>query len=140
VSDQGPGRRESFEQLVSLAKGQKGDKGETGAAGQGMTRGARRAVIFLFALAVALAGMNLLFTSVTVNHLRSAVLAQCQFNADLGAAPVTVSPSTGRASRLGVLIISDSRTAWHGLGCPGRLPPPAPSFAKWAKTYHLPVG
>lgn len=105
----------------------------------GMSAGARHAVIFLFVFAVALAGVNLLFTAMDVNRLRDAVHAQCQFSADLGSAPIMVSPS-GKPSRLGVTIVSDSRVAWHGLGCPGRLPPPAPSFAHWAAVYHLPVG
>lgn len=107
---------------------------------QGMSSGALRAAIFLFIFAVLVGAANLLFTSSEVNHLRHAVLTECKFDADLGSAPITVSPATGKASRLGVLIISDSRVAWHGLGCPGKLAAPAPSFAKWARAFHLPVG
>lgn len=115
-------------------------RGDPGDPASGMTIGARHAVIFLFGFAVLLGAANLLWTSMQVNHLRDAVLAQCTFDADLGSAPVTVSPASGRPSRLGVTIVSDSRVAWHGLGCPGKLPPPAPSFARWAKEFHLPAG
>jgi len=46
-----------------LPRGPKGDKGDKGERGDGMTRGARHAVIFLFLLSLVLAGANLLFTS-----------------------------------------------------------------------------
>ena len=102
-----------------------------------MTAGARRAVVFLFALSMALGAASLLWTSRQVGELRSAVLTQCRFDADLGSAPV-VAPHGIRPSRLGVTIVSDSRIAWHGLGCPGQLAPPDQSFARWARFYHLP--
>lgn len=65
----GSDARENFERMVSLAKGDKGDKGERGQRGVGMTRGARRAIVVLFTLTVALAAVNLLFTvyQVTAN-------------------------------------------------------------------------
>lgn len=84
-----------------------------------------------------LAGANLLFTAREVNQLRLAVLSSCTFAADLGSVPLTVNPKTGEASELGVKIVADSRTEWRGLGCPGQLAPPAPSFVKWARYYHL---
>jgi hypothetical protein len=68
------------------------------------------------------------------------IAASCHFWSDLGPAPVTVSPATGKPSLLGVRIISDSRVAWHGQDCGGVLPPPDPSFVRWAKYYRLPVG
>ncbi len=104
----------------------------------GMTAGARQAVVFLFVLAFVIGAANLLWTSRQTGSLRSAVMASCKFDADLGAAPVAVSPATGKASLLGVTIVSDARVAWRGLGCPGPLAPPAPSFIRWARYYHLP--
>jgi hypothetical protein len=155
VSDRTP--QERREQVVALAKGDKGDQGERGE--QGMTRGARRAIIYLFTLTVVLAGLNLYWTSrevgqvrgvvrtqaaqarvqaAQVRKLRTAVRSSCNFAADLAGAPVAVSPATGKASELGVKIVSDSRVQWRGLGCPGRLAPAQPSFVKWARYYHLP--
>lgn len=104
-----------------------------------MTGRTRLAVVFLFAVAVILAAANLLWTSHQVNHLRAAVQTQCKFDADIGSAPIKTLPHT-KPSLLGVTIVSDSRVAWHGLGCPGALAPAAPSFTRWAKAYHLPEG
>lgn len=125
--------------IQSRWRGLKGDKGDTGAAGPGMTSGARHAVIFLFVFALVLSAMNLLWTSMQVNNLRAQVLTECMFDADIGSAPVVVAAS-GKPSLLGVRIISDSRMSWHGHHCPGRLAPAAPSFAHWAREFHLPVG
>ena len=99
--------------------------------------GSRRAVTMLVALFVLLEGANLFFTSSQVSTLRAAVLASCAFAADLGSAPVAPSPAV-KPSKLGVTIVADSRQQWRKLGCPGQLAPPAPSFAKWARYYHLP--
>lgn len=105
-----------------------------------MTAGARHAVIFLFALSMILAGLNFLWTATAVNDAESRARALCAFDAHLGMAPLTLNPATGKPSLLGVQIISDARVAWRQAGCEGRLPPPAPSFAKWAAYYKLPVG
>ncbi len=75
-----------------------------------------------------------------VRALQRAVTSSCKFNADLAGLPITVSPATGKATLLGVQIVSDARATWRGLGCPGMLPPPSPSFAKWARYYRLPAG
>lgn len=131
--------QESIELIVGLARGQQGEQGETGASGPGLTSAARYAIVFMFVFAVALAGLNLLASSSEVHHLRSAVLTQCHFDRDLGSVPVAVNPGSGRASKLAVTLVSDGRTAWYGLHCPGRLPPPAPSFVRWAAFYHLPT-
>lgn len=131
--------QEDREQVVALAKGDKGDRGEQGKRGeQGMTRGARRAIIYLFTLTVVLAGLNLFWTSREVGRVRAAVVASCGFAAALSSAPLAVNPKTGKASLLAVKIVADSRAQWLGLGCPGRLPPPSPSFVKWAKAYGQP--
>ena len=104
-----------------------------------MSNTSRRAVVALFILSLLIGGLNFFWTSRQVNEATVRAQAQCAFNADLGAAPLTV-PAGAKASRFGVLIISDARTAWHRAGCPGRLAPPAPSFIRWARFYHLPAG
>jgi len=104
-----------------------------------MSDASRRAVVALFILALLIGGLNFFWTSRQVNEATTRARALCQFDADLGAAPLTV-PAGAKASRFGVLIISDARTAWHRAGCPGRLAAPAPSFVKWAAYYHLPAG
>jgi hypothetical protein len=103
-----------------------------------MTPGARRAVVVLFALMLMIGGADLFFTASEVGKLRAAVLASCAFAADLAGAPIVTSPPV-RPSKLGVTIVADSRAQWRNLGCPGHLAPPAPSFVKWARFYHLPA-
>jgi hypothetical protein len=110
-----------------------------------MTVGARRGLTYIFLLTVILIGGSYWQSSQAQNRLasqqaalRMSVQAQCRFDADLGSAPITLNPATGKASLLGVSIVSDSRVAWHGLGCPGKLAPPSPSFLKWSKFYGLP--
>jgi hypothetical protein len=64
--------------------------------------------------------------------------ASCRFYQHLAGAPVMAGAS-GKASRLGVSIIVDSRDAFTGQACPGSLPPPAPSLKRWAAYYRLRV-
>lgn len=101
-----------------------------------ITPGAKRAVVMLFVLVVALTAANLWFTASEVDRVRGAVLASCAFAADVGSAPVAVAPG-GKASELGVAIVADSRAQWRRLGCPGHLAPPQPSFIRWARYYGL---
>jgi hypothetical protein len=65
--------------------------------------------------------------------------ASCEFWRTLGALPVAVTKQAPQPSKLGVSIIAESRAAYAGQGC-GRLPPADPSFARWARAYHLPAG
>lgn len=116
-------------------------------------------VVVLFLFVIAGLVTSLLFTSSQVHAVRSqnarieqnavglarasAVLrkqirADCGFDRDLAGLPLA-NTSTGHPSELGVKIISDSRGAWAGHGCPGRLPPPDPSYVAGAKFYKLPV-
>ena len=118
-----------------LPRGPKGDRGEPG-----MSRGVRRAFTYLLVLTLVLAAANLLWTSRQVGAANAKAQAQCQFDADLGAAPVSTDPKTGKASLLGVSIVSDARVAWHQSGCAGQLPAPSPSFRQWAAYYRLPAG
>ncbi len=104
-----------------------------------MTRGARWAAIGLLLLTLIVGGANLLATYLQVHTVRGAVQAECRFNHDLGGVPITINPATKKASLLGVEIVADSRLAWRGLGCPGQLPAPSPSFVRWALYYHLPA-
>lgn len=104
-----------------------------------MTAGARHAIAVLLVIGIVYAAATLFIGSATVNQLQDEVHAQCKFDRDLGSVPVTVSPATKTASKLGVTIVSDARQGWRGLACPGVLPPPKPSFVKWAKFYKLPA-
>ena len=72
----------------------------------------------------------------TIAQLRAQQLAGCAFAADIGSVPLAASP---RPSRLGVLLVTDSRAQWRGAHCPGTLPVP-PGLAHWAAYYHLPPG
>jgi hypothetical protein len=104
-----------------------------------ITRGARRAALGLIALTLLVGGGNLWASWDEARGVQHAAASSCRFFADLAGVPITVVPATGKASMLGVQIVSDSRVAWRGLGCPGTLPPPSPSFALWAKFYGLPT-
>ncbi|HEV2376226.1 MAG TPA: hypothetical protein VGS19_29160 [Streptosporangiaceae bacterium] len=110
-----------------------------------MTRGARYAAVGLLLLTLLTGGANLVATYLQVQAVRHTVQAvghaseaQCKFDYDLSGVPISINPATGQASLLGVKIVADSRAAWRGLGCPGRLARPSPSFVKWARFYHLP--
>lgn len=110
-----------------------------------MTPGARRGLIYLLILGLTVNTAAFWLSARSVGDVRrqqtalhGAVLKLCKFNADLGGAPITVNPATGKASLLGVSIVVDARQVWHGLGCPGRLPRAAPSLVKWARYYKLP--
>lgn len=105
-----------------------------------MTRGAARAVVFLFLLSLIIGGLNFLWTARAVNGAEARARALCQFDAHLGAVPVTPVAATGKASLLGVKLVSDARIAFRQAGCTGQLPPPDPSFLRWAAYYHLPAG
>jgi hypothetical protein len=61
---------EAMEYLARGPKGEqgtRGDKGDRGQRGEGMTRGTRRAVVFLLAITVALSAASILFTVSYVN-------------------------------------------------------------------------
>jgi hypothetical protein len=121
-----------------------------------VSKAVKRAIIVLFVLAVtagvaALAGVGTQVghlagvvsrqdqqarvQAATITQLRTQQLAGCAFAADLGSVPI---PDKPRPSRLGVLLVTDSRAQWRGAHCPGKLPVP-PGLAKWARYYHLPV-
>ena len=55
----------------TLFTGQPGPKGDKGDRGEGISRGARQAVIFLFVLTLALAAANLIFTARYVNDTQA---------------------------------------------------------------------
>lgn len=114
-------------------------------------------VVFIFGIAIGLA--NLLFTNSQVHKvqriseqaqrnaavlavqnqvLKRQLIADCSFYRDLAGLPLANLPN-GHPSELGVKIVSDSRGAWIGRGCPGKLPPPDPSYVRGAAFYHLPV-
>lgn len=119
---------------ASGLKGAKGDKGEPG-----MTAATRRAFVVLTLIVFGLSAAALYIGVRQVNAFNTALHAQCRFDSDIGGAPITVNPATGKPSKLGVQIVTDARTAYEGLHCPGILPPAAPSLLKWARYYRLPV-
>lgn len=148
--------------------GPAGESGETGAAGPAgeagpegpvMSPGTRKAlrsllwaIAVLFLVTFAIGAANLLFTTGQVHKvqgntdglakanakLQQQILADCGFSRDLAGLPVA-NVAGQKPSKLGVKIVSDSRLAWLGHGCPGELPKPDPSFVAGAKLYHLPV-
>jgi hypothetical protein len=85
---------------------------------------------------LALADVRLRAAQVKLRHLQ---LTHCQFDFDLGRAPV-VTPAGVRPGKLGISIVSDSLVEWHELGCPGPAPVPSKTFRKWARYYHVPQG
>ena len=124
-----------------------------------ITPGARRAarhlawsLSMLFLVTIGLLAASFLFQNSQLQQVRSnsaglaaavaleqkQIHADCGFYGHLSGLPVTLGPD-GKASRLGVQIISDSRGAFLGHGCPGTLPPPSSSFEKWAAYYHLTI-
>jgi hypothetical protein len=106
--------------------------------GPGITRGAAWGIGVVFAVGIALNLGVLALTSRQITTVRQQTRSDCAFYRDLAGLPVSVSPKTGKAAKLGVAIIAHSREAWRGHGCGGTLPPPDPSFARWAKFYGLP--
>src|SRR5258706_3050080 len=90
------------------------------------------------AIMLAVFAAGAVFFARTVGDLRTAVRSHCKFDADLGGAPIMVNPATGKPSLLGVTIVSDARVEWHGLGCPGKLPPTPPPFPTRAPRYTPP--
>lgn len=133
-----------------------------------MTKGAQVAthrlawsIIVLFVVTLGIGLANLLFTSGQVHNLqrtntrldgqvqslqRTNVRLEQQLHADCGwyghiaGLPVPFAPGAQKPSELSVRLISDSRVAWNGHGCPGTIPVPDPSLVKWAAYYHLPLG
>lgn len=121
----------------------KGDQGEQGEKGEpGMTPGARHAFMILTVIIFLFAAAGLIMGARAYNGLQSRQLTMCQFNHDLGdlaSVPVTLNPHTHKASKIGIAIIADSRSAFRGLGCHGVLTKPGPSFTRWARHYGLPA-
>ena len=118
------------------------------------------AVVILFAVTIILLAASFLFQNGQVHQLQAttaqaqrntealakanAVLkkqiqADCGWYRDVSGLPVAPPPMGGRPSIVLPRLISDSRAAWHGHGCPGQIPPADPSFVKWAAFYRLPV-
>ena len=128
--------------MEAMWRGNKGDKGEKGDRGPSITHGARIAFLVLFLIMIGISGAALLAGIRAYDTLQNRQLTQCQFNQDLGnlaSVKVTLNPATRKASKIGVAVIADSRSAFRGLGCPGRLAKPGPSFIHWTTIYHLPV-
>jgi hypothetical protein len=67
------------------------------------------------------------------------ITASCAFQHTLGVAPLSIQPSTGQPTALGVTIIVEARQAFRGQGCPGKLSAPSRSLVHWAAYFHLPA-
>lgn len=67
--------QERREQIVALAKGDKGEPGERGQRGEQLSRPLRRALVWLFLLAVALSVTSIL---ISVHYVQSTQAAQQQ--------------------------------------------------------------
>lgn len=108
-------------------------------------RGNRRS-LELTALIIVLFLINLLWNSHTAqqvqDHEDAIVAKACDFWYPLTNLPVTVIPPSRKASQVSVHIISGARESYAGQcsdhGLPP-LPPPDPSFTRWARFYHVPV-
>lgn len=118
-----------------LLRGPGGEHGE-----QGLPRAVLLGFVYLSFLMLALAALNLLWTSRQTDAANAKTQALCRFDADIGGAPLAVNPATGKPSLLSVSIVSDARVAWHQTGCAGHLDAPSPSFRHWAAYYRLPAG
>ena len=99
-----------------------------------MSKALRRAIVVLFVIPFAIGAVNLFFTKSQVDKLQTQQLAACGSAADIGSIPI---PDKPRPSRLAISLVTDNRTEWRALHCPGTLPVP-PGLAKWAAVYHLP--
>lgn len=104
-----------------------------------MTGGAKRGLVYLIGLCL-LSNLGVyILAARSIHNLAVQQHAQCKFYDDLGTAPIASVGPGGKASILGVQIVSDARVAWHEGGCPGVQQAPDPTFLKWAAYYHLPV-
>ena len=102
-----------------------------------MTSGAKRGLIYLVVVGILLDVGQFYLLSRSISAITVQQRSGCKFYDDLGAAPVA--EVNGKASLLGVTIVSDARVAWHEGGCPGEQQAASSSFLKWAKVYKLPV-
>jgi hypothetical protein len=116
-------------------RGEKGDKGDAGRTG-GMTRGARRAFVTITILVFAISLMAFALGARSISQLTAAQRSQCLADRDIS--NVAAIKITQKPSRTLISFVAHERQAFAGLGCPGKLAPPDPSFTRWAKAYRLP--
>lgn len=74
----------------------------------------------------------------TVRRQHRAILANCGLNHDLGVAQLP--PTAPMPSKFAVSIISDTRQAWHRLGCPGTLAPASRELLRLQHLYGIKPG
>jgi len=94
----------------------------------------------VIAIVLIVGAANAVFAARLVSAARTQQMTICGEQKDIGnlaAIKVTVNPATHKAAKLGIAIIADSRLAWAGLGCPGRLNKPGRSFLRWAAYYDI---
>lgn len=92
----------------TLFTGQPGPKGDKGDRGEGITRGARRAAVFLFILTLALAAANLVFTAHYVNSAVSSTLRASEKAAAAGKKATTAGQQAATATDLAAQAAANS--------------------------------
>lgn len=63
------------------------------------------------------------------------VSSQCQFYESLASAQLSAKTN----SRIAVQLVEGSRRSVHGLGCPGKLPPPSPALLELGRKWGVPI-
>lgn len=115
----------------TLFAGQPGPKGDKGDRGEGMTKGAKQAIVFLFAMTLVLAVANLLFTAHYTNDTqarlaqqqaaqqaaqrRAGLLIEEKICADVGTMASIVPPAGSAAANPSRAFEQDEHEAWAGL-------------------------
>lgn len=92
----------------------------------------------LVAMAIVAGSVIIIHQQNQIDNAARRLVAACDFYRDLSGVPVTAQPPLKQPSRLGVLIVVDSRVAAHGLGCLN-IPAADPSVKRWAAYYHIPL-
>ena len=106
-----------------------------------MTLGARRGLLYLLVLVLAVIGGAYALSASAVTELHAEIRTQCAADQDIGNLAhghLMVNPQTGKPPKILVAFIGHSRAAFYGLQCPGTLRPPTPVFVRWAREYGIP--
>lgn len=69
-----------------------------------------------------------------ISQLEHTIVTQCSFYSLIGNLP-----AASNTSLVGAELLTDSRNAYLGLNCPGKLTPPSASLIAADKKYHIPL-
>ena len=94
----------------------------------------RRTGAVLLAVLVGLVVTSYLTQRMTLSRVNRTTSSQCDFYGVLAEAQSTLTPKSGE---LAVKLLVDSRRAFLGLGCPGKLPTPTPVVRDLAAKYRI---